>query len=75
MNKTRDEAEDQMRAQLLAEGWVYIPTQGQTVEEKRQEALDCILLDSQPFTERRERLIPAEGTPARAMWDELMETP
>ena len=74
---TRDEAEDQiqMRAELLAEGWVYIPVQGKTVEEKRQEALDCILLDSQPFNERRERMIPAEGTPARAVWDKLMETP
>ncbi len=64
-----------IQEKMQAEGWKHIPIAGGTIEEKRQEAVDLILASIQTFSKLNplisNRLLPDEGTEARAFFDEV----
>jgi len=63
----------EVKEQLLVEGWKFIPIGGRTLREKRIECMDLILI-AHPFgSKKQNRLIPDEGTEARKFWDSEME--
>lgn len=63
----------EVKEQLLAEGWKFIPIGGRTLREKRIECVDLILIAHPIGSEKQNRLIPDEGTEARKFWDSEME--